>query len=283
MTIKLVVTDMDGTFLNDKKEYDRKLAKKVFKELEARGITMMIASGNMVKKLESYFDKEDLNYLYLAGDNGITLDHEGELVPIIEFNRPQYEEVLAYVEQFPEFIPIFSTGDECYILEGSPQWALDQFKIFFPDPIVLKDLRDVPKEKSLIKLALHTQKSIEHQKNFMRSVEEVFDFADSVTSGVGWVDIYPTGGGKGRAVNYMQEKLGITPAETIAFGDSLNDRPMMYESRYSVAMENTDLELAHTACDYQIGSNEEQAVLHVLKEYLTANSTDIFDKYQLKK
>mgnify|MGYP003056787123 CR=1 FL=1 len=38
MTVKVIVTDMDGTFLDDAKQYDRDRFQAQFEQLNARGI-----------------------------------------------------------------------------------------------------------------------------------------------------------------------------------------------------------------------------------------------------
>ncbi|HEY8804420.1 MAG TPA: HAD hydrolase family protein, partial [Clostridium sp.] len=53
MSYKLVVTDMDGTFLNNKDEIsDENL--KIVKELNARGILFSIATGRLDTMIKAY-------------------------------------------------------------------------------------------------------------------------------------------------------------------------------------------------------------------------------------
>ena len=46
MTVKVIVTDMDGTFLDDAKQYDRDRFQAQFEQLKARDIEFVVASGN---------------------------------------------------------------------------------------------------------------------------------------------------------------------------------------------------------------------------------------------
>lgn len=46
MTVKVIVTDMDGTFLNDAKQYDRPRFLAQFAQLRQQGIEFVVASGN---------------------------------------------------------------------------------------------------------------------------------------------------------------------------------------------------------------------------------------------
>ena len=57
-------------------------------------------------------------------------------------------------------------------------------------------------------------------------------------SGPHWVDVLSPTANKGRAVRRLQEELGVTPDQTMVFGDFLNDLEMMDAATYSFAMAN---------------------------------------------
>lgn len=55
MTVKVIVTDMDGTFLNDAKKYDHARFMAQYHELKKRNIEFVVASGNQYFQLISFF------------------------------------------------------------------------------------------------------------------------------------------------------------------------------------------------------------------------------------
>lgn len=55
MTVKVIVTDMDGTFLNDAKQYDRPRFLAQFAQLRQQGMEFVVASGNQYYQLISFF------------------------------------------------------------------------------------------------------------------------------------------------------------------------------------------------------------------------------------
>lgn len=57
MTVKVIVTDMDGTFLNDAKQYDRPRFLAQFAQLQQQGIEFVVASGNQYYQLISFSRK----------------------------------------------------------------------------------------------------------------------------------------------------------------------------------------------------------------------------------
>ena len=59
-----------------------------------------------------------------------------------------------------------------------------------------------------------------------------------VVSGEHWVDVMHPTTHKGAAVEAVQRRYGITPAQTMAFGDYLNDLEMLDAAEHSYAVAN---------------------------------------------
>ena len=69
MTVKVIVTDMDGTFLNDAKQYDRSRFLAQFAQLQQQGIEFVVASGNQYYQLISFFP-EIRDRISFVAENG---------------------------------------------------------------------------------------------------------------------------------------------------------------------------------------------------------------------
>jgi len=74
-------------------------------------------------------------------------------------------------------------------------------------------------------------------------------------------------GTKGHALRFLAAHYGISAAETMAFGDSWNDRDMLEAAGFAVAMGNAVPELKQIA-DLVAPSNDEEGVRHVIERYL---------------
>lgn len=55
--IKMVAVDMDGTFLNENKEYNRSRFKRIYREMKRKEIKFVVASGNQYYQLKSFSQK----------------------------------------------------------------------------------------------------------------------------------------------------------------------------------------------------------------------------------
>lgn len=78
------------------------------------------------------------------------------------------------------------------------------------------------------------------------------------------MDVLPNGASKARGVELILKEMGISPAEAIAFGDSLNDIEMLSHVGMGIAMENAHQELIPYA-KFITKSNNDQGISHGLK------------------
>lgn len=88
-----------------------------------------------------------------------------------------------------------------------------------------------------------------------------------VVSGQHWVDVMSATTHKGAALERVQEALGVTPAQTMAFGDYLNDLELLDRADWSYAMENAHPDVLARA-RFRAPSNLENGVVRTVCEVL---------------
>ena len=96
------------------------------------------------------------------------------------------------------------------------------------------------------------------------------EFAGShkvVVSSEHWLDVNTRTANKGRAVTALQNALGIAPAQTMVFGDFLNDLEMMDTADYAFAMHNAH-PLLHERAKFVAPSNNENGVVRTIASVL---------------
>ena len=75
--IKLIATDMDGTFLNDQHQYDQALLGKVLASCEENGVYFAAASGRALLSLKTLF-KDFQDQMIFIAENGSVVEFHGE-------------------------------------------------------------------------------------------------------------------------------------------------------------------------------------------------------------
>lgn len=276
MSLKLVAVDMDSTFLRDDKSYDVGRFKRVLEQCKEHGIKFVIASGNSYHQLRDFFDEADKEYLYFAGDNGSYVVQQEVLQHEIAMTRALALDIVAFLEPYADVSVFISTGDQSYILRDDPFYEIA--KIYNGILEEVDSFVEIPEAKMVTKVCILSHQGLAYNKAVAEAANAEFPDIMAVTSGNVSIDIIHRQSGKGFAIDYLQKRYDLAPDECMAFGDSMNDLSMMRGVKYSVAMSNADPHLAEH-CAYEIGSNEEQAVLTVLERYFKEESLGFMEEY----
>jgi hypothetical protein len=72
---------------------------------------------------------------------------------------------------------------------------------------------------------------------------------------------------KGSGLAFVADRLGFTPAETVAFGDGENDVELLEWADYAVAVENAHNRVLAVA-DFVCPPCDEEGVAQVIEAYL---------------
>ena len=81
MTIKVIATDMDGTFLDDKGSYDKERFSQILDAMDARDMHFVVASGNSMSRLKPMF-AETFDRLHFVAENGGQVVSYGKLAKL---------------------------------------------------------------------------------------------------------------------------------------------------------------------------------------------------------
>ena len=276
MSIKLIAVDMDETFLRTDKTYDVERFKKIYDELKKQDIVFLIASGVSYHQLKERFDDEDKETLYFAGDNGSFIVKKDEVIGSKGMSRDLYLEIIDHIQSQGKIGMYVSTGMQSYILKDDETY--DTAKIYNHILNKIDHFSDIP-EDIAYKNALINDSSLDENKKLADNINDEFEEIFSVTSGNIYIDILNKESGKGYAIQYLQNKYNITPEETMIFGDSMNDHSMIPYAKYNISMSNADPEFAKDT-DYTIGSNNEQAVLDILEQFLEDHTLEFMEEYK---
>ncbi|STM59112.1 putative hydrolase [Escherichia coli] len=79
MSVKVIVTDMDGTFINDAKTYNQPRFMAQYQELKKRGIKFVVASGNQYYQLISFFPELKDEISFVAENGALVYEHGKQL------------------------------------------------------------------------------------------------------------------------------------------------------------------------------------------------------------
>ncbi|PKM64021.1 MAG: hydrolase [Firmicutes bacterium HGW-Firmicutes-20] len=263
--IKMIVVDMDGTFLNKKMEYDRLRFWKLFEIMKKRDIKFVVASGNQYYQLISFFENRDDEMMFVA-ENGSYVSEYGQAVKVTEFNEKAKQSILDFVRNRDELINVFCAEQKAYMLTNPQRRAFVAQWYHRLEEVHSFDTVSDP----MIKFNINCKD--EDTAYYLDLIEKTLsDEISSVSSGHGSIDLIVKGCHKAFGLKLLADRHGILPDEMIVFGDGGNDIEMLKLAKYSYAMENAPRNVKDSA-KFIAPSNEDQGVLTILEQFLMQNS-----------
>ena len=277
MSIKLIVTDLDGTFLNSNHITIPQENIDAFRKAHEMGIKVAIASGR-TKILTDYL-VEQLPFLdYLITSNGaITYDMKtGKEVCSTLLSNENSIKIFDTLEDYGLPYEIYFQGD-CYM-------NLDSYSMFDENHVsphiynLLKDfIKEVPKLRNLIgkngieklNILSLTDKQRDELEEKISKIGDVafassFPKGESKNGNLEMTDINAT---KGFAVKGLADSLNIGKESIMCFGDGENDCSMLSFADYSFAMANGS-DYAKNTAKFITDTNDNYGVAKAIKKYV---------------
>lgn len=262
--IQLIATDMDGTLLDNEKRLPPQLPA-LLEELYRRDITFAVASGRSHMMLTNLFGELAEEIIFIC-DNGACVMYPHEAPMLHSLPKEVIRQTLDACHQLSTAVPVLCGFHHIYYPENNNAAMQREIQRYYRDPQVVPYDMLYAVDEPILKIALcDTNGPTREAYPAMR--DALGDKYELLISGDCWMDIMCKGITKGAALRELQERMGITPAETMAFGDYDNDITMLQCAEFSYAMENASdrvkLQARHTA-----PANTKNGVVRVLYETL---------------
>ncbi|MBQ7067398.1 MAG: HAD family phosphatase [Lachnospiraceae bacterium] len=260
--VKLIATDVDGTLVKDSsKEVDERYIE-VIKRLTDKGIYFIVASGRQYGSIRKMFEQAG-NELLFIGENGAHIVINGETVSMTKMDRAYVEGIMVDLRSYykDNCHVVASTTNGCLIESKDESFIRLMSEEYRNDVRLTKDI--LAEGQDILKLAIYKKGGIRHiGESYL--IPKWKDKVKTCMAGEEWVDFMDFSVDKGNALQFVQRKLGISPEETMAFGDNNNDLGLLQAAGESYAVENAVKELKEKA-KYICKGYEELGVYQVLE------------------
>lgn len=262
--IKLFVTDLDGTFLNNKGLFDTQLFSQVYTEMQKRGIAFAACTGKQCERVEKLFGKLGKG-IWILGDSATRIKKDGEVVKEFTIDNSLAQKSIREIERFdPEITVIACTSDAAYVLSTIKDELFKVVKGSYERVVKIDSFSKI--DSDFIKITIYDLKgrSTVLRKHVENTLLGQIYIVDSESR---WLDITAIHTHKGETVKELQEMLGVTYDETVSFGDGENDVELMSIAKYSFAVGNA-CENTKRAASFITKSNEENGVLITIQKLM---------------
>lgn len=258
--IKLIITDLDGTLLNDNKQipYD---FERIVLELKERGITWVLASGRQYYTIADQFESL-LPHVYVAAENGSIVKNGEDLVHINPIDNHLTRELILRGRNVDNAYPILSCKGSAYIEDEYEPFLKEAHK-YHKKLQIVDDLTKV--DDIVLKYTMCD--FTDSETNSYAHFEDMQHRCKVAVAGKIWLDMTNLTATKGTALLKIMEHCDVKPDEVMAFGDYLNDIEMIRIAESSYAMKNAHPELIEAAANVTVHDNNNDGVVKVLKEH----------------
>lgn len=287
---KLIAVDLDGTMLNPYGVVTQK-TKDVIQETINKGVEVVIASGRPIDSIQSIANEIGSNRYFIAGNGALIYDIQNEkiiydrflpkdkvleIIKICEENSISYN---VYTDQ-----TILATALKYNVLyyqkENLKKEESKQTKIS-----IIENMYEYVKNKEedkFLKMTICDDNKAIFQAVIrkLRKIKgiEVLDVShmsrktikqgtQEITISYYYTEITLQNVDKWEALVYLIDQLNIKKEEVIAIGDNMNDKKMIQEAGFGVAMEGST-PLVTQVADYVTTSNQEDGVAKVLEKFI---------------
>ncbi|KPI88844.1 haloacid dehalogenase-like hydrolase-like protein [Leptomonas seymouri] len=276
--IKAVFSDLDGTLFSPAHTVTER-TQKAIEALNRCGVPFVVATGRPFADVFANLETTHLKPDFIITSNGSRVHNaKRELIFACDLNP----ESACHIFQLPENLddegyvsPTSPTRNIQYNLNCNDRWLTNERRneiraMFHPSlnyeevdrmaltPEAIKGTHSMygwGKHEDLVCLKKYIQRELP-------DVSTAFPLPHML-------DCFPKGNDKGVAMRKVCEQLGISPSETIAFGDGMNDVQMLFEAGQGFVMSNAAPMVKEATKGLPvIGSNSEDAVAAKIEEFL---------------
>ena len=271
MPIKLIATDLDGTFFDSKSQLIPENVE-AFRKAKEAGIHVAISSGRCPRDIVSIHHEMGFSTL-VSGYNGAVVQDPSQNKDI--FYQPMESATLAALLKVLEKLGTFynvctMTGRYLYALDKDMEQAKDfgrsmaarGVSIGFIDGFHAIGEEELNRCLKVIAIA--------NDKKEIDAVWQAVEKADlPLTLTSSWwnnIEVVAPHVDKGTGVLQLCRHLGIDPSDVMVLGDQKNDLSMFKVAGCPVAMGNADDEVKQIA-KYITATNDEAGVAQAIHQY----------------
>ncbi|MCO7027172.1 Cof-type HAD-IIB family hydrolase [Tetragenococcus halophilus] len=268
--IQLLMSDIDGTVLNDQHLVDENLSENI-QRLKAKEIPFVLASARSPLGMFPLTEELDIGKNPIVCYNGaLILEGTKNSYRTINEHLVEQEEAKLVLKGIKKYFPQVSIN-----LYSGKQWLTDKWDKWVD--IEASITNETPKEHNLQTLLLEENVSI-HKLLLVEEAEVIqalYEFLQSLKlkhssfylSKDNYLELTSKEVSKERALNEIVKHYGISLTNTMAIGDNFNDIPMLALAGIGVAMGNAPQKVKESA-DVITCNNNEHGASQAIRDYV---------------
>ncbi|MBM9519364.1 HAD family hydrolase [Desulforhopalus vacuolatus] len=266
-TLKVFAVDMDGTFLDDHKQYDKPRFLRQLATMRQQGIHFVAASGNRLATLHRYLPEVKKEIGFVAENGGYVLDGE-KILLTAGMSQEQLAPIFALLPRFPRIITVACCRDEAFCLSSLSETTLNALHPYYVSPARIAAFTEI--KEPILKLAIWIPPQDRENLITTLTLPARGKSLRLVDSGNCFTDLLRNDVSKAAGLRHLLQHWQVRDGEVASFGDNSNDVEMLRMTPFSFAPVNAK-ESAKKAARIIIGNNNDNAVQNTIDYILIGN------------
>lgn len=231
--IKLIVSDLDGTLLQNGSQQLTPRAVPIILKLLAKGVRFVAASGRQYPNLCRLFGEASNDMAFIC-ENGAYVTAHGKVIQKTCMDQKKAWELALDILRLPGCELLLSGARTSYLIPKTDSFVDRMQNIVKNDIRVISSLEEMPEE--IIKISAYEEAGIAaHSGSYLLNRWQ--DTFHSTISDFLWMDFVDKSVNKGAALAALLAYWDIQAEEAAAFGDNYNDLEMLSLVKYGYVME----------------------------------------------
>ncbi len=267
MECKLIAVDIDGTLLNHEKKLLPQV-KQSLKRAEEKGIQIALVSGRMPSGVEVIEKRLGIDCIKVC-NAGTYILKGGDCIGAEYMPNSVLRGISERIAE-KNNLPLWIFKDKEWFVTGMDEFIRKEigYVSYRPELVNAQKLADQWDQSGQKPNKLLVADAPGKIDEFQRELESwAWPEIDMARSADVFLEIFPKGVSKGKALNTICRELGISSSQVIAFGDHELDIPLIEAAGIGVAMGNAIPTLKEKA-DFVTKTNDEAGIAFALEHFL---------------
>ncbi|HHU19820.1 MAG TPA: HAD family phosphatase [Bacilli bacterium] len=259
-----IVTDLDGTLLNDNQQISNR-NRHVIEEYQKAGGIFTFATGRVQTSITSFIEQLNIQYPVIT--------HNGAQIFCPKTGRIIYSQSLSLCDSLKDTLAkldhveiMYFINEEIYTDRKGPLIPLFEEK----EQMTVLDKVPPLQGQSISKIII-AHENEEVLKKVEEQIKEKHPHLSTTFSEPEYLELLSNDTSKGIALNYLRNHYNNSERKVITFGNNINDIPLIKAADIGIAVRNAHQELKRVATKVLHKTNQEDAI------------ADYIEKLQLKR
>lgn len=228
--IKLIASDLDGTLLLNRAQVLSQETKDLITALVNKGYYFVSASGRQYANQRRVWDYRD--DIYYICENGALSIYQEKILEEYPMDVQTALDIAMDIQSKQGCEVTVNARNTVYLCPKDREILIHMRDTVHYNVTEVSDFSEI--REPILKLAVYEQGGIGSSVEYFS--KKWSSKVHTMVSGLEWMDFIDYASNKGNALKKIQERLGISPDETMVFGDNFNDIEMFHQASYSYAM-----------------------------------------------